>query len=220
MNRSNVTVGVVSFPLAEEVAKLAETTEFSGVVVVEHQGESIVEFASGLADRAHGIPNTLDTRLATASATKGFTALTVASLVDSGHLRFDTPLRTLVEDALPLVDPEVTIEHLLGHTSGVGDYIDEELVGDIDDHVLGVSAHELVVPDDYLPLMTGLPQTSAPGERFVYNNSGYVILSLAIERAGAGSFHDLVRQRVFEPARMTHTAFLRSDDRPSDAAIG
>ena len=58
--------------------------------------------------------------------TKGLTALTVASLIESGRLHYDTTLRSLLPDDLPMVDPRVTIEHLLGHTSGVGDYLDEE----------------------------------------------------------------------------------------------
>jgi len=206
-------------PLAEELAALADETAFSGVVVVEQGGQRIAGLASGFADRAHQIPTTVETRFATASGTKGFTALTVASLIESGDLAFDTPLQTLVDGALPLVDLAVTIEHLLGHTSGVGDYLDEESLGDIDDYVLVVCPHTLGRPRDYLGVLNAQPQVSTAGEQFAYNNSGYVMLSIVIEEI-TGSFHKAIADRVLEPAGMTRAGFFRSDQLPEMTATG
>ena len=79
----------------------------------------------GLADRAHGVPFTADTRVAVASGAKGFTALTVMRLVEDGVLSLDTRARDLLGDDLPLIDDAVTVEHLLAHRSGIGDYLDE-----------------------------------------------------------------------------------------------
>ena len=180
----------------------------------------MVELARGLADRANSRPIRLDTRFGIASVTKGLTALTVASLIESGQLRYDTALRSLLPDDLPMVDPMVTIEHLLGHTSGVGDYLDEETIGDVDDYVMGLPVHRLASPVDYLPLLDGHPQQSAPGSRFAYNNGGYVMLSIAAEVAGAASFYDLVQERVLDRAAMADTGFVRSDQLPAGAAIG
>ena len=203
-----------------ELTTIADQIEFSGVAAVASDGARVSEFARGLAHRAHGIPNRVDTRFATASATKGFTALTAASLIESGELGLATTFCELVGRQLPEVDPAVTIEQLLGHTSGVGDYLDEEQLGHIDDHVIGVSAHTLQTPDDYLPLIDRHPQVSAPGERFAYNNSGYVMLSIAIERAGGKPYHELVGERVFDPAEMKTADFLRSDELPTAVAHG
>ncbi|MGI9611501.1 MAG: serine hydrolase domain-containing protein, partial [Acidimicrobiales bacterium] len=133
---------------------------------------------------------------------------------------FETRIVDLVGDALPAVDPAVTIEQLLGHTSGVGDYLDEEELGDIDDHVLDVPVHRLERPVDYLPLLGRHPQVDPPGTRFVYNNSGYVMLALAVERATGNPYHDEVTRRVFEPAAMGRSGFFRSDRLPGDTAIG
>lgn len=204
----------------EELAIIADDSDFSGVAVVSRGGDRTAVIVSGLADRAHHRPITIDTLFATASATKGFTALTAVSLIESGELEFETSLRELVGDQLPRVEPAVTIEHLLGHTSGVGDYLDEEQLGHVDDHILEVSAHTLETPDDYLPLLAEHRQVSPPGERFAYNNSGFVMLSIAIERAGGKPFHDLVRERVFEPAGMPTASFPRTDDLPDAAASG
>lgn len=197
-----------------------EQLSFSGVALVQRDDERIVAVASGMADRANGRPIGVDTRFATASVTKGFTALTAASMIEDGLLALDTPLHEVTGAALPHVDPGVTIEHLLGHTSGVGDYLDEEQLGDIDDMPLDIPAHELDGPEAYLPLHDAVRQVSPPGERFAYNNGGYVMLALAIERAGGGSYHDEVRRRVFERAGMTNTDFERSDRLPADTALG
>ena len=69
-------------------------------------------------------------------------------------------------------------------------------------------------------VLDGIPSKFAPGERFSYCNSGYVVLALVAERASGTPFHDLVVQRVCGPARMPDTAFLRSDELPGQTAIG
>jgi CubicO group peptidase (beta-lactamase class C family) len=97
--------------------------------------------------------------------TKGFVAVATMSLVESGALSLDTRLRDLVGDELPLVDPAVTIENLQTHRSGVGDYLDEEQLGDIDDFIFDASVNTLATPDDYLPHISGHRQVSAPGQR-------------------------------------------------------
>jgi CubicO group peptidase (beta-lactamase class C family) len=206
--------------LQADLEGLADETGFSGVVAVSHHGRRIAELSRGMADRANGRPITLDTRFGIASVTKGLTALTAASLIETGELGGATTLRSLLPVELPLVDPAVTIEHLLGHTSGVGDYLDEEELGDIDDYVMGLPVHQLATPRDYLPLLAGRPHKSAPGDRFAYNNSGYVILSIAVEVATDRSFYDLVQERVLDPAGMASTSFARSDEPLPGAAIG
>ncbi|NNC81762.1 MAG: beta-lactamase family protein [Acidimicrobiales bacterium] len=201
------------------ISTLAESTNFSGVLRLDAADGSVFTLAQGQADRRVGAENETSTRLATASATKGFTALTVMSLIEKGDLQLTTTLRSIVGDALPFVDAAVTIEQLLGHTSGVGDYLDEEAMGDIDEYILDVSAHTLERPADYLPLLNNHPQVSPPGEVFAYNNSGYIMLSIVIEEL-TGSFHDAVRQRVLEPAGMASSGFFRSDNLPPNTALG
>ena len=207
------------FPI-DELRTVVDETRFSGVITVSRSGRRLAALSSGFADRANERPNQIDTQFAIASATKGLTALTVAGVIESGQLALDTTLRSLIPVGLDLVDPDVTIEHLLGHTSGVGDYIDEDVLDDIDAHLFELSPHMLQSPTDYLPLLVGRPQQSPPGERFKYNNSGFAMLAIAAEAATGRSFYDLMHDLVLEPAGMTDTAFLRSDDLPSGAALG
>jgi CubicO group peptidase (beta-lactamase class C family) len=206
--------------LAAELDAIASETAFSGVVRVDSAHGVGVEKAYGLAHRGHGIPNSADTQFAIASGTKGMTALTVASLVEEGRIEFSTSARSVLGADLPLVGDEVTIEHLLSHRSGIGDYLDEAGDHDLADYPMPVPVHELASTEEYVAALDGRPMTSAPGERFAYNNSGYVVLALIAERVGGSPFADLVRRRVCEPAGMRDTAFLRSDELPGRAALG
>ncbi len=208
-----------SLPVWPDVVALAASTGFSGVVRLERIGEDVLELATGVADRRHGIPIEQTTRFGVASATKGLTALTVMSLVESEELTLESTFRSLAGDILPNVDSRVTIKHLLGHTSGVGDYFDEDAAGDIDDYALHVSPHLLVHPADYLVTMDSLPQVFSPGERFAYNNGGYVMLAMVVELI-TGSFHEAVVERVLKPAGMETAGFFRSDNLPPMAAVG
>jgi CubicO group peptidase (beta-lactamase class C family) len=207
--------------LADAVDTTAERTGFSGVVRVDRPDETPFAKAYGLADRAHEIANTIDTRFALASGAKGFTALTVMSLIEEGALGRTSTARSVLGDDLPLIDDAVTVEHLLANRSGIGDYLDEHAVTDITDYyVMPVPVHELATTEDFLAALDGHETVSEPGERFAYNNGGFVVLALIAERTSGTPFHELVRERVCERAGMGHTGFLRSDELPGDAALG
>jgi len=206
--------------LAAQVNALIDETRFSGVIRVDRAGETVLEQAAGWAHRAHQIAMTVDTRLAMASGSKAFTALVVHALVADGTLALTTRARELLGDDLPLIDDRVTVEHLLAHRSGIGDYIDEGAAYQIDDYVLTVPVHTLSDTVDYLTVLEGRPQSFRPDERFAYNNSGFVVLALIAERATGASFVDLVQQYVSGPANLTDTAFLRSDALPERTATG
>lgn len=196
----------------------AVASGFSGVVRVDRGDETLFAQAYGLADRAHGVPNTLDHRFGVASISKGFTALAVASLVEEGLLGFDDPVRTWLGADLPLVDDRVTIAHLLSHTSGIGDYLDED--GDITDHVLTLPVHLLDDTEAFLPMLDGHPQVTDPGTGFAYNNSGFVLLALVVQRISGTPYPDLVTERVLRPAGMDRSGFPRTDELPGDVALG
>lgn len=206
--------------LAEVVDEAVRRAGFTGVVRVDRDAGTELAVAYGLADRAHGIPNTVETRFATASGTKTLTALVVLGLVERGVLSLDTPARALLRDDLPLVADDVTVEHLLAHRSGIGDYLDEDAGGSVTDYVMPVPVHELATTEQYLAVLDGHETVFAAGERFAYNNAGFVVLALLSERATGTAFADLVRSLVCEPAGMVDTAFLRSDELPGRAARG
>lgn len=180
----------------------------------------VLEKAYGFAHRGDEVPNAVDTRFAIASGVKGMTALAVASLVEDGTLDLGVSARAFLGDDLPLVGDDVTVEHLLAHRSGIGDYVDEDAGGEITDYLMPVPIQELASTEDYVAVLDGHPPKFAAGERFSYCNGGFVVLALIAERASGTPFHELVAQRVCEPAGMRDTEFLRSDELPGRTALG
>ena len=206
--------------LEELVDAAARTEHFSGVVRVDRRGITEVAAAYGHADRAYEIANTVETMFGTASATKTLTALTVMALVEQGGLDLSATARSLLGDDLPEIAEDVTIEQLLAHRSGIGDYFAEDEVTDITDYAMPVPVHQLAAAEDYVEVLKGHPTVFPAGQNFAYNNGGYVVLALLIERAGGTAYHQQVSRCVLEPAGMTDTAFLRSDELPASAARG
>ena len=190
---------------------------FSGVLSARRGDDVIGEWAVGMADRTWSIPNTPDTRFGLASGTKTFTALTVLSLVGEGALSLGTTAREVLGNDLPLIADDVTIDHLLTHRSGIGDYLDEEVDALAP---MTVPVQQLDSTPAYLAVLGGFPMKFPAGERFSYCNGGFVVLALIAERVSGTSFAELVKQRVFTPAGMAASSMPRSDALPPSTATG
>jgi CubicO group peptidase (beta-lactamase class C family) len=205
--------------LERDVDAIAAESRFAGAVRIDPGGELVLERAYGFARRDSERSNTPETRFAIASGLKGMTALAVMCLVEDGVLSLDSTARSVLGGDLPLIADDVTVEHLLAHRSGIGDYLDEDAY-EMTDYVIPVPVHTLLGPEDYVPILDGHPTTFAAGSSFAYCNGGFVVLTLIAERASGIPYHDLVQQRVCEPAGLQDTAFLRSDELPERAAHG
>jgi CubicO group peptidase (beta-lactamase class C family) len=204
----------------EAIDRIATETRFSGVVRIDVGDDVVFSGAYGLANRAYGVPNTQDSQLAIASGVKALTALTVVSLIEEGRLSLGTTARSVLGTDLPLIADDVTVEQLLAHRSGIGDYLDEEADLEIDEYVMPVPVQDLRTAEDYLRVLDGHPQKFAPDERFSYCNGGYVVLAIIAERVAGEPFPELVGRRVCGPAGMHATEFLQSDQLPRRAAVG
>jgi CubicO group peptidase (beta-lactamase class C family) len=198
----------------------ASERAFTGTVTIDQGDERTFERAYGFAHRAHEVPNTPATRFAIASGSKAFTALAVMRLVEEGTIALGDRVRPILGDDLPLIDDGVTVEQLLTHTSGIGDYLDEDADWEPEDYVLKSPVHALAQTEAFLAELDGYPQEFPPGERFKYCNGGFMVLALVAERASGVPYHDLVDREVCQRAGLVETAFLRSDDLPGDAALG
>ncbi|MDP9336896.1 MAG: beta-lactamase family protein, partial [Actinomycetota bacterium] len=141
--------------LQDAVGEAAAGTGFSGVVRVDRSGETELASAYGVADRAHRIRNTVETQFGIASGTKGLTALAVMGLVERETFDLGTTARSLLGDDLPLIADDVTIEHLLAHRSGIGDYLDEDAVDAVSDYVMPVPVHQLATTEQFLSVLGG-----------------------------------------------------------------
>jgi CubicO group peptidase (beta-lactamase class C family) len=201
--------------------------DFSGAVLLSRDGERVFEGCYGLADRAAGTPVTPATRFGLASLTKMFTAVAVADLVGSGALSYDASVsRLLPADRRPsTLLPEVTVHHLLCHTSGIADYCeeDEESPFYLEDYGALFDerpSYAFERPADFLPLFGDLPPYRPPGQTFQYSNAGYVVLGLVVEEVTGRPFVDVVGERVFGRAGMSASGFFRLDEAVPDVAVG
>jgi CubicO group peptidase (beta-lactamase class C family) len=206
--------------LAETLDRIASETAFSGAVRDDDGDDVELEKAYGYAHRGLRVANTVETQFGLASGSKGLTALAVVSLIEDGTLEWTTTARSVLGPDLPLIDDAVTVEHLLAHRSGIGDYLDEDDDRPITDYVMPISVHELATTEQFLAVLDGQPTKFEPDARFSYCNGGFVVLALIAERSSGIPFHELVEQRVCEQAGMHDTEYLRSDELPGRAALG
>ena len=190
---------------------LEASDAFSGVVRVTVGEDERFAGAYGFASRSWGERNTLDTRFDTASITKLFTAVATLQQVDRGAFGLDTPVIGFLGLEGTAIAPEVTVRHLLTHTSGIGDDADEE-AGESYEAIWRTRPNYSVVETaDFLPGFIHRPPNFAPGQGCRYNNCGYVLLGLMVERATGRPYRDVVRDAVFAPAGMADSDFLRMD---------
>jgi CubicO group peptidase (beta-lactamase class C family) len=197
-----------------------EEHAFSGVISIRQQGRALYERAAGYADRSNKIANTLATRFGIASGTKFFTALAIGKLIEAQKLSFDTKLRDCIALDFPTYAPEITIRHLLTHTSGIPDYFDEEKVDDFDTFSVGVPWYALKGPRDYLAVFPNEPMKFAPGERFAYSNGGYILLGVVIEELTGQRYQDFVEQAILKPIGMDQSGYFALNKLPENTALG
>jgi CubicO group peptidase (beta-lactamase class C family) len=170
----------------------AAAGRFSGVAAASEKGRPLLAAGFGFADAAGTRRNRLDTRFNIASAGKMLTAIAIGQLFEAKKLRFRDPVGRYL-DGLPADVAKVTIDQLLTHRSGLGDYLRPENREAIR---AATSAADLV------PLAVKGGLAFAPGSRQAYSNSGYVLLGAVIERLSGLRYADYVRERIFAPAGM------------------
>lgn len=151
-----------------------------------------------------------------ASIGKVFTAVLIGQLIESGHLR----LQDRIADYLPadMLDGlfvhkggdyanEVTVKHLLGHTSGVADYFGDEVLSGLPLKTMITQQHDrLWTPKELLAITRDQQQAVAPpGTKFHYSDTGYVLLGLLIEQVTGDSFENRIHTRLLEPLNLYDT---------------
>ena len=197
----------------------AEKDEFSGSVLVARDGEILLDQGYGLANREWNIPNAGDTKFRLGSVTKQFTAVGVMLLAERGLVDIDAPVKTYVPDA-PSSWDAVTVRTLLTQTSGIPDLTRLPDFGSL--NTLPTTVQALIARFRDLPL------AFTPGEKFVYSNSNYILLTAVIEKASGQTYAEFVQTNLLAPLGMadsgydTHAAILprrASGYTPSDEGI-
>ena len=184
------------------VAQLADeflrARDFSGVVLMARDGHVLFEKAYGLANRELDVPNKLETKFQLGSVTKQFTAMAVMILVEREKVRLADSICDYVENC-PRAWAGITLKHLLTHTSGIPSFTD---FADNDRY-----ERLPMTPLATIERFRDKPLDFAPGERFTYSNSGYLLLGYIIERASGEKYEDFLRENIYEPLGMIDSGY-------------
>jgi D-alanyl-D-alanine carboxypeptidase len=186
--------------------------KFSGAALLAKDGAPVFSGAYGLADREKKIPNTLNTKFRIGSMNKMFTAVATLQLVQAGKISLSDALGKYLTD-YPNKDvaTKVTIQQLLTHTGGTGDFFGPQF----DAHRL-----ELKTLQDYVKLYGDRGPQFEPGSKWEYSNYGFLLLGVIIERVTGKSYYDYVSENIYKPAGMTSTGSLPEDQPVADRSVG
>jgi D-alanyl-D-alanine carboxypeptidase len=180
-----------------------------GVFAQVRDGRHTWNLAAGVADLETGRPVRPWFRQRVGSITKSFVATTVLQLVGERRLSLDAPIARYLPRLVPgELGRQVTVRMLLNHTSGLGDY-DEVLLAD-PEAVLRLQFQN-VTPQQLVRVGLGQPPTNAPGERWSYSNTNYIILGLLIERLTGHRYATEVNRRIIAPLGLRDTYFPGGD---------
>lgn len=192
--------------------------DFRGNIYIVREEEILCEHVAGYADLANEVPNSLETKFASASAGKVFVAVGILQLIERGKLKFDDTLGKLLDIDLQKIDAEVTVEQLLNHTSGVPDYFDESVMDEYEELWVDYPNYKIRHNSDLLPLFISKPMMYPKGERFQYNNTGYVLLAMIIEKVTGMFFDQYLKENIFDVCGMEATGYYELDRLPAKCA--
>ncbi len=170
---------------------------------IVRDGRLIYERGYGMANLEHGIPITPQTVFRIASVSKQFTAMSALLLEQQGALSLGDDIRAYLPE-MPDHGPRITIRHLMQHSSGIRDY--EGITS-----LLGIADEDTYVEAEVLDLLARQRSLNfAPGERYLYSNSGYLLLGEIVERVSGQTLREFVAARIFGPLGMRRS-LIRDD---------
>jgi CubicO group peptidase (beta-lactamase class C family) len=168
-------------------------------LAVVKDGRVLYKHGYGMADLSHDVPMTPQTVIHVGSISKQFTAAAIVLLALDGKLSLDDPVRKYVPE-LPDYGSPITLRHLIHHTSGLRDHMN--LLG-LDGWRIG---SDLYTEEDVLSVIFRQKGTNfKPGEKHLYNNSGYSLLALIVKRVSGQTLREFSSARIFTPLGMKHT---------------
>jgi CubicO group peptidase (beta-lactamase class C family) len=177
-------------------------------VLVAQNGDIVYQNGFGYADIEKKIPVTPDTKFKIGSVSKQFTAVAILKLQEEGKIKVEDKLSKYIPD-FPRGN-EVTIYHLLTHTSGIHDYSSQP---DFD-------MNKPVTPQALLDIIKKLPYDFNPGERYLYNNSGYFILGYIVSKLSGKTLSEYLNETFFKPLGMKNTGIYETNIVLSNEAQG
>jgi D-alanyl-D-alanine carboxypeptidase len=190
----------VASRLAETIDGYVRNRGFNGVVLMANAEGVILHQARGLSSLEQGTQLGPDDIFRIGSLTKPLTAVLVLSLVHEGRLRLDGSLgEYLPELYADTPASSVTVEQLLAHTSGLKD-----VPGNYNDPFWRSAARQTFTPETFAKTWIA-PEISSPPGTWRYNNNGFYLLGLIVERVTGTPYAQALRKRILAPAGMTHS---------------
>ena len=175
-------------------------------VLVRKDGEVVLSAGYGIANLEHNVAVTPKTVFQSGSVGKQFTAMAVMMLVEEHKLSLDDPVSKFLK--VPSSWSEITIRHLLTHTSGLGDYPDK------------FSLQKNYSEDELLKMVTAQELDFEPGEKWAYSNLGYLTLGIVIHKVTGKFYGDFLQERIFKKLGMTSTRIINEADIIPNRAAG
>jgi len=167
-------------------------------IIVKKTGKTIFRKGYGLADLELGMPVEPDMVFRLGSITKQFTSVAILMLAEQGKLGLQDEITKFLPD-YPTQGRTITVENLLTHTSGIQSYTDMP-------EWLPLWRKDFTV-NELVDFFKNKPMTFEPGRKWVYNNSGYVLLGAIIERVSGQTYEQFVDAHIFKPLGMTHSYY-------------
>lgn len=171
--------------------------EPGGVFLISQNGKNLYRKAFGKANLELNVNMTPENVFQIGSMTKQFTAVAILLLEQQRKLNVNDPISQYIKD-YPNGD-KITIHHLLTHTSGIKDFTKMKSISSI--------AQKEMKPEEMVNFFKNEPVDFAPGEKFDYNNSGYVVLGYIIELVSGTSYEDFIKKNIFDKAGMNHSYY-------------
>lgn len=188
---------------------------FSGVVIVARDGDPLFQASYGQANLEFNIPNTLDTPFRVASLSKQFTAAAILHLESEGKLSTADPVHRYLPEFEAESHREITLYHLLTHTSGLPRTPDDPARGERWD-AMSRQATPVV---EYVALAAECPLLFEPGQERLYSNFGYRVLAAVIEKVADQEYADYMEQEVFQPLGLQHAGVARISEPKSERSV-
>ena len=139
-------------------------------------------------------------------------------MTEQGKIKFEDTLGKLLDIDLNNIDGDVTVEQLLNHTSGVPDYFDETVMDEYEELWVDYPNYKIRCNSDLFPLFIDKPMMYPKGEKFQYNNTGYVLLAMIIEKVTGVLFDQYLKENIFDVCDMKSTGYYELDRLPAKCA--
>lgn len=182
----------------EYMDALVKAGKFNGSILIARNGQVIVSKGFGMASFELDVPNTPHTKFRLGSLTKSFTAMGIMLLQERGKLTVQDSICKYLSDC-PVAWQQITIHHLLSHTSGLAKH--DNAVEYLKTAMMPMTVAQL------LNSFRNKPADFRPGEKFDYNNNGYILLGYVIENVSGQSYETFLREKIFAPLKMFDSGY-------------